>query len=116
MSGSRFRRRLGNDDRRTVDGVTLHGRQSFVGLIEGKDRHLGPKINFGGDLEEIPGIGASHVGHATKLPFSPEQTVVVKLGNPIQVNRVDRDHTTFSQTAQSGHDNISAGRKSHGAV
>jgi hypothetical protein len=76
---------------------------------------LGRKFNFGCDLKEIPGIEASHVGHAAKA-LSAQQAVVVKLGNPIQVNRIDCNHTTFSQTAQSGHDNISAGSKSHGAV
>jgi hypothetical protein len=79
---------LWDDDHRTVDGVALYGSQSLVGLIEGKDRQLGPKINFGSDLEEIPGIGASYIGHAAKLALSPQQAVVVKLENKIQVNLI----------------------------
>ena len=50
-------------------------------------------------LEKIPGIGSRHVGHAAKLPFSPKQAVIVKLGNPVEVNRVNRNHSDLSQTA-----------------
>jgi hypothetical protein len=80
MGRRRFLRRLWDDYSRTVDCVVLHGGQSFVGLVEGKGCDLGPKIDFSRDLKEVPGIGASHIGHAPKLAFSPQEAVVVKLG------------------------------------
>ena len=72
MGRSRIRRRLWDDYSRTVDCVALHRGQSFVGLVEGKGCDLGPKIDFSRDLKKIPGIGASHIGHAANLAFSPQ--------------------------------------------
>src|ERR1700688_3745177 len=83
--------RLEDENGCAIDGVPLYRVQSFIGLIEGKGRYLGPKINLSSDLDQISGIGACHISHAAKLPLSPKQAVVVKLRNPVEMNRVDRD-------------------------
>jgi hypothetical protein len=113
---TRSYRRLEDEHGCAIDGVLLYRLQSFIGLIKGKGRYPGPKINLGGDLDKISGIGARHIGHAAKLPLSPQQAIVVKFRNPVEMNRVDRNHSAFSQTPESGYNYISAGRKSHRPV
>ena len=41
---------------------------------------FGPKVDLSRDPKKIPGIGASHIGHAPELAFSPKEAVVVKAG------------------------------------
>ena len=41
------------DDGCSVDRICFDGGQRFIGLIKRKSRYLGPKVNFGGEVQEV---------------------------------------------------------------
>ena len=55
---------LGDERDRAIHPVAFQRRQSFIGLVEGKCCHFGLKMDLRRQVKEIPGVGASHVGHA----------------------------------------------------
>ena len=63
-----------------------------------------------------PGHRTVSCRHAANLPFAPKQAVVVKLRNPVQMNRIDCNYAAFPQAAESRHHHIAAGRESHSAI
>src|SRR5664279_1788533 len=107
----RFRSR--NDDRCAVDGIVLDREQSFVGLMERELRHLGMKLDLGGNLEEVARVGAGHIRNAANLALAPQQMVVVELGNAIEMNRVNGDDSSLAQTCQGSYHHVSAGREGY---
>src|ERR1019366_9030991 len=107
---------LRNDYRCAVDGIVLDREQSLVGLIERKLRNLGMKLDLGGNLEKVASVGAGHVRNTANLALAPKQMVVVKLGNMIEMNRVNGDDSSLAQTCEGSDYNISAGCKGDGAV
>src|SRR5271169_2154966 len=58
------------------------------------------QLDVAGNLEEVAGIGAGHVGDAADLPLAPQQAVVIEFGDAIEVNGVDGNHSTFAQAAE----------------
>src|ERR1035441_7456862 len=108
--------RLRNDHRCAVDGVVLDREQSLVGLMERKLRHLGMELDLGGNLEKVARVRAGHVRNAANLALPPKQMVVVKLGNAIEMDRVDGDDSSLAQTCEGSYHHVSAGRKGDGAV
>src|SRR5271163_434552 len=106
----------GRDNGCAIDGIVLHRCQRLVCLIQGKYGDLGAKIYRGGDLKEVSSIGTSHIRDTPDLTLTPEQSIIVELGNAIEVNCVDGDHAAFAQARESGDDYISARSKCDRAV
>ena len=104
------------DHGRTVNGIVFYGSKSIIGLIEREHRDLGTKIDFTGKLEKISCVSAGHVGNASHLALAPQQAIVIKLRNTIQMDRVDGNYTAPAQAGQGSENNVSAGREGHRAV
>src|SRR6185437_15209926 len=85
-------------------------------LVECECRYFRCKPEFGSGPQKITRVVASHVGYAPDLAFAPEKSVVIELRNPIEMNRVDGNHTAFSQTRKGRNDHIAAGSEGHGAI
>src|ERR1035438_4905135 len=85
-----------NDHRCAVDGIVLDREQSLVGLMERKLRHLGMKLDLGGNLEKVARVGAGHVRNAANLALAPQQMVVVELGNAVKVDCVNGDDSSLA--------------------
>ena len=52
-------------------------------MSERKHSHFGPKVNFSGDLKEIPPVRTSHIRIAADLTLSPQKPDIVKLWNAV---------------------------------
>src|SRR6266852_3785083 len=81
----------------SVDGILFYRTQSFVDLVEWECSYFRLQTNLARDLEEISSVSPSHVRDTPKLALAPEQAVIVKLRNPVQVNRVDGNHSSLPQ-------------------
>src|SRR5208337_65370 len=101
---------------RSVDGILFYRNQSFVGLLEWECSHLRLQTNLARDLEKISSVSTRHVGDTPQLALAPQQAIVVKLRNPVQVNSVDGNHSSLSQTSERCYYHIATRSKSHGAV
>ena len=112
----RLHRGLHHNHRGAVDGVTSHGQQSLIGLIEWELRYFWTHANLGGDPKKVAGILTGHVGDATKLAFPPQQTVIVELRNTVEMDRVDRDDSTFTKAAERRDHHVTTGREGNRAV
>ena len=77
---------LGNDDRRSVDGIILYRGQRIVGLFQREHGYLRLQPDLGGDFEEIARVRSSHICHATDLPLAPQQAGVIELWNPVEMD------------------------------
>src|SRR5579864_1167531 len=107
---------LRDDHGRSIYRIILNGDQSLIRMVQGKHFHFRSQADLSCDIEEVAGVGASHVGHTAQLPLAPEQLVVIKLRNAIQVDGVDRNHPSFPQARKRRNHYVSAGRKGHGAI
>src|ERR1019366_4526193 len=85
-----------NDHRCAVDGIVLDREQSLVGLMERKLRHLGMKLDLGGNLEKVARVRAGHVRNAAHLALPPKQMGVVERGSAIEMDRVDGDDSSLA--------------------
>src|SRR5690348_2876265 len=77
---------------------------------------LGFKVDLGCNLQKITGISASHVGYTAHLPLAPQQVVVIKLRNAVEVNCVDGNHAAFTQAGQRCDNHVSARSESDSAI
>src|SRR5215470_12104100 len=87
----------GNNDNRPIDAVRLQRSQSLVGLRKRKRRHPGLQVDSRGSLKKILRILTRHIGHAANLALAPKQPVVIEFRNSIEVNRIYRCDTAFSE-------------------
>jgi hypothetical protein len=78
--------------------------------------HLWVDADFGGDLEEVAGVLAGHVGNAADLAFAPEELVVVEGGHLVEVDGVDGDDAAFAEAGERADDDSTAGREGDGAI
>jgi len=82
-------------------GIELASRQQLERLVtvlqrEGPDGR--PNRDECGELEELASIGPGEIGHAAQAALQPQE-VVRELGDPVEVNCVDGDRPTSSDTA-----------------
>src|ERR1700734_388147 len=74
----------GRDNGCAIDGIVLHRCQSLICLIQREDGDLGTKIYRGGNLKKVPSVGARHIRDTPDLTLTPEQPIVVELGNAVE--------------------------------
>src|ERR1039458_4812230 len=97
----------------SVDGTLFYRHQRFVGLIEREGSYFRPQTNLACDLEKISSVSTRHVRDTAKLALAPQQAIVIKLRNAVQVNGVDGDHSSLSQAGESCDYDIATGSESH---
>lgn len=114
--GSRFVTNSDHNHRGTVDRVALDGEERFIDFIQPELRYSWLHPDFSGDLQEITSVVACHIGDTAKLALSPQKTVIVELGNAIEVDGIDGDDSTFAQATESRDNNRAAWRESNGSV
>ena len=85
-------------------------------MVQGEGLDLGLDSDLGGELEEVAGILAGHVGYAADLALAPEELVVVEGGHLVEVDGVDGDDAAFSQAGEGADDDDAAGGEGDGAV
>src|SRR5271154_304533 len=107
---------LREDDDGAVGGFVFDGVEGVVGLVEGEDLDLGFDTDLAGELEEVAGVGASHVGDAANLAFAPEELVVVEGWHLVEVDGVDGDDAAFAEAGECADDDSTAGGEGDGAV
>ena len=106
----------GSDDGRSVCGFVADGEEGLVGVGEGEDVGAWLDLQFGGELEEVAGVLAGHVGDAANLALAPEEGVVVEGGHLVEVDGVDGDDAAFAQAGKRVDDDSARGGEGDGAV
>src|SRR6266446_6010206 len=103
-------------DGSSVDGIFFYRNQSFVDLVEWECGYLRSQINLARDLEEISSVSTSHVRDTPKLALAPEQAIIVKLGDSVQVNCVDGNRSSLPQAGQGCYYDVATRSESDRAV
>ena len=79
--GRVLRAALRDNDGGAEAGFVLDGFKGAVGIVEREGLHGGTEVEIVGDCQEVARVLARHVGDATYLTLTPEQTVVIDNGD-----------------------------------
>src|ERR1700733_2208015 len=94
---------------RSIFRLILDREQCFICILQGK--HHRPRTNsqVSRQRQKITRILARHIRHAANLPLAPKQLVIIKRRHLVEVDGIDRDHSTFAQRRQGADDHLATG-------
>lgn len=75
----------------------LDSPDGLVRIFEWERDDTWTEIELVSDGEEVARILSGHVSNAADLALAPKMLVIVEGWHLIEVNGVDRDHSTFAQ-------------------